>query len=45
LTSLDAPGPEFMPLQDRWVVLIEPMAPDFRLARLIRLAKMAPAHR
>jgi hypothetical protein len=36
-------GPEFMRLNSRHVVLIEPVAPDSRVAQLIREAKVAPA--
>lgn len=36
-------GPDFMRINNRHVVLIEPVAPDSLVARLIREAKAAPA--
>jgi len=36
-------GPDFMRLNSRHVVYIEPVAPDSRVAQLIREARVAPA--
>jgi len=36
-------GPDFMRINSRHVVLIEPVAPDSRVAQLIREARAAPA--